>query len=339
MASGNSRDILTTVIGSYPRPDWLDTNPTEQQLRDAIAVVLKTQEIVGIDLLSDGELNRYDVNHPETNGAIDYFIKPLRNVRTEVTRLEEKRFQELAHLRFRTKAAGVVEGQLGEGMLNMLHDFQRARALTARPLKFVVTSPYMLGRVMIDRHYETRQDLINALADVMAAQLRDLDAEVIQVNDEIITGNPGDGLWAADALNQIFDVVPHKSALHLCFGNYNGQTVQQGSWDKLIDFINRVRVDHVLLEMSRRGSEELAPLKDIRPEIGIGLGMIDVKSTVIETADQIARSIEHTERVLGPGRLKYVSPDCGLWMHKRSVADAKLAALVKGRDLFLADQA
>src|SRR5215217_7501939 len=104
-----ARDILTTVIGSYPHPDWLGHHPTEHDLRDATSVVLKTQELAGIDLLTDGELERYDLNHPETNGAIDYFIRPLTNVRTDISRLEEKRFQELTHLRFRSKPAGAVE--------------------------------------------------------------------------------------------------------------------------------------------------------------------------------------------------------------------------------------
>src|SRR5271170_3366596 len=149
-----THDILTTVIGTYPTPEWLAMRPYEQALRDAISVVLKIQEMAGIDLLSDGEMNRYDISHPETNGAIEYFIRQLTNVRGAVTRSEEHKFAELTHLRFRSRAAGVVDGQIGEGTLNLEHDFLRARSLTARPLKFTVTSPYMLGRVLLDRHYK-----------------------------------------------------------------------------------------------------------------------------------------------------------------------------------------
>lgn len=328
--------ILTTLIGSYPAPEWLLMRPYEQGLRDAIAVVLKMQETTGIDLLSDGDMNRYDINHPETNGAIEYFIRQLTNVRMAVTRPEEHKFAELAHLRFRAKAAGVVDGQIGDGTLNLEADFMRARALTARPLKFTVTSPYMLGRVLLDKHYKSKEALINALADVLASQVRNVDAEVVQVNEEILTGNPADASWAVEALNRIFDVVPRKAALHMCFGNYGGQTVQNGNYKSLIEFINELHIDHVLLEMTRRGPEELAAIKDIRPEIGIGLGVVDVKSTVIETPDEIAGKIEQIVKVLGPGRLRYVHPDCGFWMHKRSVADGKIANLVKGRDTYIA---
>jgi len=74
--------------------------------------------------------------------------------------------------------------------------------------------------------------------------------------------------------------------------------------------------------------------KELRKEIGFGLGVIDIKHTEIETADQIARSIERAEKTLGRGRVKYVHPDCGFWMLKRNIADGKIRALVKGRDLY-----
>jgi 5-methyltetrahydropteroyltriglutamate--homocysteine methyltransferase len=69
--------------------------------------------------------------------------------------------------------------------------------------------------------------------------------------------------------------------------------------------------------------------------IGIGLGVADIKSTVVETAETIARRIEHAEQVIGEGRVRYIHPDCGFWMLKRSVADRKMEALVKGRNFYL----
>ena len=69
--------IKTTVVGSYPVPNWLVALPTEQSLVDAMSVVFKTQENAGIDVVADGELYRFDVNHPDTNGMIEYFIRPM----------------------------------------------------------------------------------------------------------------------------------------------------------------------------------------------------------------------------------------------------------------------
>src|ERR1044071_4478125 len=73
--------IKTTVVGSYPFPDWLGALPSEQAVIDATRVVLHTQEQAGIDLVCDGELYRFDVNHPETNGMIEYFVKPMAGAR------------------------------------------------------------------------------------------------------------------------------------------------------------------------------------------------------------------------------------------------------------------
>ena len=63
--------------------------------------------------------------------------------------------------------------------------------------------------------------------------------------------------------------------------------------------------------------------------------MIDVKTTVIETPSEVARRIEIAEKTLGPGRVRYVHPDCGFWMLRRSIADGKMRALVQGRDEYL----
>jgi methionine synthase II (cobalamin-independent) len=69
-----SERIKTTVVGSYPVPSWLVGNTSRLVLRDAVMVVLKTQELAGLDLIADGELSRFDTGHPETNGMIDYFV-------------------------------------------------------------------------------------------------------------------------------------------------------------------------------------------------------------------------------------------------------------------------
>jgi methionine synthase II (cobalamin-independent) len=200
-------------------------------LIDATRVVIHTQEQAGIDLVCDGELSRFDVNHPETNGMIEYFVRPMKGIRTTVT-------------------------------------------------------------------------------------LAQCDADV------------------AVAMNRVLDRVKSVPAVHLCFGNYGGQTVQQGTWAKLIDYLNALHVDHIVMETAHRPPEELAVFRELRPEIGFGLGVVDIKSTVIETADTIARRIEQAETTLGAGRVTYIHPDCGFWMLKRGIADGKIRALVAGRDLY-----
>src|SRR5438477_2985910 len=111
--------IQTTVVGSYPIPSWLAAIPSTVNLRDAILVVLKTQELAGIDVLTDGELSRFDVNHPETNGMIEYFVRPLEGVTTAIRREDLAAFRALPGMQFRTRPAAVVTGKIGEGTLNL----------------------------------------------------------------------------------------------------------------------------------------------------------------------------------------------------------------------------
>jgi len=73
----------------------------------------------------------------------------------------------------------------------------------------------------------------------------------------------------------------------------------------------------------------------LRSGIGLGLGVIDIKRTEIESASEVARAIERAEKLLGKGKVKYIHPDCGFWMLKRNMADGKIRALAAGRDLYL----
>ncbi|MCA1563808.1 MAG: methionine synthase [Acidobacteria bacterium] len=327
--------ILTTTVGSYPIPDWLAALPSEQSVLDATRVVFSLQRQAGVDLPTDGELYRFDVNHPDTNGMIDYFVRRLGGIRWDVGRQETAAFHAKTEMRFRSKPAGVVVGGVTEGSLNLPDDCARAASVAGGPFKFTLTSPYMLARTLLDEHYRDFQTLTLAIADALAAQARDLNCACVQVDEANIPGNPADGPLAAEAINRVLDAVRGQKAVHFCFGNYGGQTIQTGTWTALISFLNALRADHLVLELAHRPASDLNALRDVDPRIGIGVGVVDIKVTHVETPEEIARALERAERALGPGRVRYVHPDCGFWMLKRSVADRKLAALVKGRDLYL----
>jgi 5-methyltetrahydropteroyltriglutamate--homocysteine methyltransferase len=326
--------IRTTVVGSYPLPDWLVALPSTQALIDATRVVIHTQEQAGIDVVCDGELYRFDVNHPETNGMIEYFVRPMAGVRTEIGFEELLAYRALPGMGWRAKPPGVVDRPVGAGTLDLPGACRQARALASRPFKFTVTGPHMLAKTLKNDHYPDIQSLTFAIADVLAEQVRHLDAEVVQLDEANLPGHPEEWSWAAEAINRVLDAVQGTPAVHLCFGNYGGQSIQKGGWDRLIDYLNALHADHIVMEAAHRPVEELAVFKEIRPEIGLGLGVVDIKRTEIETASDIARQIEHIERVVGPGRLRWIHPDCGFWMLKRSIADGKIRALVAGRDLY-----
>ena len=385
--------IRTTVVGSYPVPDWLVALPSQQSLIDATRVVFKTQEMAGIDVVADGEFYRFDVNHPDTNGMIEYFIRPMTNIRSAVTRADIEEFSKQEGMGFRAEPAGVVEGPIDEGTLNLPRDYRRARALTNHPMKFTLTGPHMLCKTLMDHHYKSKPDLALALGKALAKQVAELHPQVLQIDEANIPGHPDEAPWAADAINQILDAAgkgsgvrvqgsgnlplaesPSQSlavsqnntlemkgtgastkgtgafnpslnpqpstlnpqkAVHLCFGNYGGQTIQKGAYKALMPFFNALDCDHLVLEFARRGYDELEHFKELKPSIALGVGVIDIKDNEVESSAEVAASIEKAVKTLGAERVRWVHPDCGFWMLHRSVADRKIRALVEGRDQFL----
>lgn len=328
-------EIFTTTVGSYPVPDWLTAAPSEQARLDATRVVFDIQRQAGIDLPTDGELYRFDINHPDTNGMIEYFVRPMSGVRTLLGRRDWEAFGRLQQMGFRRKPAAVVEGDLGEGGLNLYADCAAAASVAGGDFKFTVTSPYMLSRSLLDQHYRDFRALTLAIAEVLADQVKDLPCSCVQIDEANIPGNPQDGPLAAEAINRVLSKASSRKAVHLCFGNYGGQTIQSGEWVALIDFLNRLDVDHLVLELARRPQSDLEALKAVDSRIKLGIGVVDIKDNHVETPEEIAQRIDTAERLVGPGRVGWIHPDCGFWMLKRSVADRKIEALTRGRDLYL----
>ncbi|RFC43867.1 MAG: 5-methyltetrahydropteroyltriglutamate--homocysteine methyltransferase [Verrucomicrobia bacterium] len=328
--------ILTTTVGSYPVPGWLYALPSEQAVIDATRVVFDIQRQAGIDLPTDGELYRFDINHPDTNGMIDYFVSRLGGVSCQIGRSRSAAFREKQEMIWRGKPAGIVVDELSEGGLNLFEDCARAAGVAGGVFKFTVTSPYMLARTLLDDRYGSLEALTLAIADLFALQVRGLPCHCLQIDEANIPGNPDDAPLAAEAINRVLAGFEGPGAVHFCFGNYGGQTVQRGTWRTLIHFLNAVKADHLVLEVAHRPPSDLEALAEIDPGIGIGLGVIDIKRNYIETKDDVARAIEVAEARLGEGRVRYIHPDCGFWMLQRSVADRKIQALAAGRDLYLA---
>ena len=112
------------------------------------------------------------------------------------------------------------------------------------------------------------------VAQVLAEQVRGLPCDCLQIDEANIPGNPADGPLAARAINAVLDQADEgtKTAVHFCFGNYGGQTIQQGEWKALLAFLNELHTDHLVLELAHRPASDLDALKEIDPRIGIGIG-------------------------------------------------------------------
>jgi 5-methyltetrahydropteroyltriglutamate--homocysteine methyltransferase len=326
--------IKTTVVGSYPVPSWLVGNTSRLVLRDAVMAVLKTQELAGIDLVTDGELVRFDPSHPETNGMVDYFASRMDGIRKHFSLADFDRFRSDRASLYRLLSAGMVVSKIQDGTLNLPSDYEFVRPLTTLPFKFTCTGPHMLARVLTNCFYKNVADLAMDIAVVLRRQLELIEAEVVQLDEACIAGYPEDAAWAAEALNHVLDGTLNQKAVHICFGNYGGQRQLRGFWRDLLPFLNRLHADHLVLEFARHGYDELSVLVDLNADIHLGVGLVDIKDNEVESPELVAKRIEHIVKVLGAERLAYVHPDCGFWMLQRSVVDRKMRTLVEGRNLF-----
>ena len=326
--------LKTTVVGSYPMLPWMVGNPSRLVLRDAVMAVLKTQELAGLDLVTDGELMRFDASHPEANGMVEYFVSRLDGIRRAFSPADFERYRADRVAGSQFLAGMFVVGPITEGSLNLPQDCEFSRSLTRLPFKFTSTGPHMLARLLNNMYYADLPDLAMDIAAVLRRQLELVDADTVQLDEASIAGFPQDTRWAAEAINHVLDGILSEKAVHICFGNYGGQPMLTGFWRDLIPFLNSLHADHLVLEFARRGYDELEVFADLDPKIGLGIGVIDIKDNEVESPELVAGRIEHIVKTIGERRLHYVHPDCGFWMNKRSVADRKMEALVRGRDLF-----
>ena len=141
---------------------------------DATRVVIHTQEQAGIDLVCDGELYRFDVNHPETNGMIEYFVKPMAGIRSGVKFDELVAYRASAGNEIPHASAGCGRGPGRPRHARSATGLRACEALTDRPFKFTLTGPHMLAKMLYDIHYKNLPDLTMAIADALAAQVRHL---------------------------------------------------------------------------------------------------------------------------------------------------------------------
>src|SRR5215469_5243567 len=330
MPNGSTRLLLpTSVVGSYSMPEWLERVKTEyyqrrisaQHLTEihevAIKAAIKDQERAGIDVVSDGELRR--------DNDIDYLLARIPGV----------------HIPQRAKSdyydyyEAQVTAPLPEddkSSLALAADFEFTRQLTDHPVKFSFTGPFSLSRRITDTAYGDPADLVRALARRLNAEARslaDAGADFLQIDEPFLAGYPEQAELAVEAVNIVTDGVPVSWALHVCYGNRYARPSWEGHYDFLFPAVLAARVDQLVLEFARKGLEDLRLIKEYSWHSALGLGVIDVKSTAVETPDLVAARIRRALEYVAPDRLM-INPDCGLRHLTPEVARGKLHAMVAG---------
>jgi 5-methyltetrahydropteroyltriglutamate--homocysteine methyltransferase len=321
--------LPTTVVGSWPVPEWLERLKTDHhrgrisrtQLDDvhetAIKAALKDQELAGVDIVSDGELRR--------DNDVDHFLARMPGV---VLPLPVKEFYYDYHTVTLPAPLPPVDGPT----LGLADDFAFTRAHTDRPIKFSFTGPFSLAQRVVEHPYADRAELVFAIAAVLHAEavaLAARGATHLQIDEPYLAGHPQAIADAVAAVNVVVEGVAVRWGLHVCYGNRYARPSWEGHYDFLFPAVLDARVDELVLEFGRKGDEDLPVLAHGGWDRDVGLGVIDVKDPDVESPQTVANRIRRALELVPAERL-VVNPDCGLRNLPAANARAKLAAMVAG---------
>src|SRR3954452_3501437 len=329
--------IPTTLVGSYPQPDWLidrgrllETLPARVRAKelwrvpepylaqaqdDATALAIRDLERVGLDILTDGEIRRESYSN------------------RFATALEGLDIDNPAMVEGRTGKANAVPRVVGPVRRTRpveVDDLRFLRANTERAIKITLPGPFTMSQQAQHEAYDDPASLALDLAAAVHEEVRDLfaaGADVVQIDEPWLQARPAQAReYAVPAIDRAVEAVDGTTALHTCFGYAHIVRDRPPGYSFLAE-LNDCSVDQVAVE-SAQPKLDLSILRDIGSKTII-LGVLDLSDPTPETADQVARRIDAALEFV-PGDRLQVGPDCGMKYLPREAALAKLRALAEG---------
>jgi 5-methyltetrahydropteroyltriglutamate--homocysteine methyltransferase len=351
--------LPTTMVGSYPRPKWFRDQLLGRDIRvafkavdhaeafdDATRLAIRDQEEAGLDIVTDGQM--YFDDYVGVIGSFCWYMYE-RIPGFEAAKEEHPnavgvtdRTKEIALL---SDWGGVINsGPVAPGPLRLADLYKAAASHATRPLKVSVgAGPVNLAWHVYFKHYKNARELSEALAPIFNAEMKALvaaGATFLQFEDlgawlPLFTGNNDDFKWIADVVRQCIDGVDAKIAWHFCYGNAWGNRLAglfQKGYESVLPFFYDVPVDQFVLDFANRDMIDIGSIRDLPAEKEVAIGVVDVRTSMVETPQQIAERIRTVIGVVPPERV-YLTTDCGMKPLARPVARMKLQALVKGAQM------
>ena len=335
--------LRTTVIGSYPFPGWLEFASSHldqfgeadiaELQRDAVAACLHDQLAAGLDVVTDGEVTRLDFNLS--------FYGFLSGI--ELEGAPPRRFGPPAHdQRGKHRVTGDLAAPNGLGAVEEYKRLVRvAKGLgladDGPTLKASIPGPFTLsGRLLPNAQYADRYALTEGLLPIVRKELEDL---VAAGCTEITVDEPSMSCYAfredparfVEIFRRTVEPVIGRCRLstHLCFGNFKGHAVGYRRYAPMFPAFFELPVDEMHVEMASREFAEIEILRAIAERCDVAVGIVDVKSYYIESAEDIAERVRLCLRYAPAERLAF-APDCGLSQTARWASQQKLTNLVSG---------
>jgi 5-methyltetrahydropteroyltriglutamate--homocysteine methyltransferase len=329
--------LPTTVIGSYPQPGWLVDHealarrtPPRIRVReiwriapehlqeaqdDATRLAVADLERAGIDIITDGEMRRESYSNR--------FATALQGV-------DPDRIGTAMSRAGRPDQVPLVNGQVRRKGPVEVEDMRFLRSLTDRTTKMTVPGPFTMSQQAQNDYYPDRRALALDYADALNEELRDLKAagaDVLQIDEPYMQSFVDDARgYAVEAINRSLRGIEGPTVLHTCFGYGHYGHKKTGGYPFLEELVE-TDVDQLAIEAAQPRLD-LSVLDRLGDKV-IVLGVIDLGTDQVETAEEVAGRIRAALEHVPPARL-VLSPDCGMKYMDRAVAYAKLVALVEG---------
>lgn len=338
--------LLTTVVGSYPQPDWLvdrenllsrlpprvrardmwriDERFLEEAQNDATLLAIRAMERAGVDIISDGEIRRESYSNRLINALSG--VDPV-NVGTALDRT--------GHPNQVPKIIGPIRRERPVEV----GDVQFLRANTDRRIKITLPGPFTMSQQAEDAYYGDDEALAMDLAAAVNEEVADLfaaGADVVQLDEPYLQARPEKArAFAVRAIDRALQGITGTTALHSCFG-YAHVVHNRMTAYPVLGELNNCAIDQISIEAAQPNLD-LSALREL-PDKTIVLGVIDLGDPQAETPDRVAARIRAALEVVPPERL-VLAPDCGMKYLSRPVADAKLRSLVEGARIVRAELA
>ena len=329
--------LPTTVVGSYPQPDWLIDRDKlthlppvrvraselwrvpepwlEQAQDDATVLAIRDMERAGIDIITDGEIRResYSNRFATALSGIDLDHPAAVPGRTGGSVTVPRIVGPLRRLR-------PVE----------VRDVEFLRRNTDRTIKITLPGPFTMSRQAKNEYYKDEEELVMDYAAAVNAEIRDLKAagaDVIQLDEPWVQARPEEARrLALPAIDRALEGIPGPTALHLCFG-YAYVARNKPSGYSFLSELTSTIAEQISIEAAQPNLD-LATLDGLGDKTVI-FGVINMGDPAPETPQTVAARIRAALAHIPAERL-IPAPDCGMKYIPREIAFAKLKSLAEG---------
>ena len=330
-------DVVTTVVGSYPQPDWLidrerlgERLPPRVRARelwrvpepylaeaqdDATRLAVQDMERAGIDIVTDGEMRRESYSNRFAT-ALEGIDLDRPGVALDRTGHENP--------------VPRVTGPVRRVRPVEVRDVEFLRSITQKRIKITVPGPFTMTQQAQNDHYADDRSLALAYAEAVNEELRDLKAagaDIVQIDEPYLQARPEAAReYAVEAIGRALDGIDGETVLHTCFG-YAAIVHDRPSGYPFLAELNACAATHIALEAAQPNLDPQV-LRAL-PDKTIVLGVLDLGLAESETPQQVSNRIRRALEVVPPERL-VAAPDCGMKYLPRELAFRKLEAMVAG---------